>query len=67
MSDDASDEMLRPPGRGKTREREYSGVQPFFSLRFRKRGRSVSRIVVVRTSARNSVDPLELELYFGVG
>ena len=67
MSDDANDKMLPPPWKTKTREREHSGVQPYFSLRFRKRGRSVSRIVTLRASARNDTTERELEVYFGLG
>jgi hypothetical protein len=65
MNDDANGKILPPAWRRK--ERELSGVQPFFSLRLRRRGRSISRVVVLRKSTRDDANPLELELFFGLG
>jgi hypothetical protein len=65
MNDDANGKILPPPWQ--RTQREISGVQPFFSMRFRRRGRSISRIVVLRKSTRDAADPQELELYFGLG
>ena len=67
MNDDLISKILPPPWKAKPRERELSGVQPFFSLRFRGRKRSISRVVAVRTRARDDAAPPELELFFGLG
>jgi hypothetical protein len=67
MNDDANGKILPPPWQKKTRERELSGIQPFFSLRYRRRGRSISRIVVLRKGTQDDTAPQELELFFGLG
>lgn len=68
MNDDANGKILPPPWQQrKAREREMSGTQPFFSLRLRKRGRSISRIVTLRSNTRDEGSPSELELFFALG
>ena len=73
MYDDLIGKILPPPWKGTLREREQSGVQPFFSMSVRRRGRSISRVVLARTRARDQAAPLEpdaepdLELFFGLG
>ena len=69
MNDDLISKILPPPWKAKPRERELSGVQPFFSLRFRGRKRSISRVVAVRPPARDYAAPPEREheLFLGLG
>jgi hypothetical protein len=68
MGDDANGKSLPPPGFRTSwrREREQSGIEPFFQLRFRRRGRSISRIVVKAPEAGKG-PALPLEIFFALG
>jgi hypothetical protein len=49
-----------------SRDREVSGVNPFVELRYRRRGRSISRIIAMRApQAEEFVQAFEL--FFGLG
>jgi hypothetical protein len=48
-------------------EREVSGVNPFVELRYRRRGRSISRIVNIRVQPQAEGIAEAFEVFFGVG
>jgi hypothetical protein len=50
-----------------SREREVSGVNPFVELRYRRRGRSISRIVDIRVQPQAEGIAEAFEVFFGVG
>jgi hypothetical protein len=50
-----------------SREREVSGVDPFVELRYRRRGRSISRIINVRVKPQAEGISEAFEVFFGVG
>jgi hypothetical protein len=53
---------LTPP-----REREITGVDPIVELRYRRRGRSISRIVTVRLKPMAEGISAAFEVFFAVG
>jgi hypothetical protein len=48
-------------------EREVSGVDPFVELRYRRRGRSISRVVTVRLKPALEGIAEAFEVFFAVG
>jgi hypothetical protein len=58
---DASDRFSPP------REREISGIDPFVELRYRRRGRSISRVVTVRIKPTVEGISAAFEVFFAVG
>jgi len=50
-----------------SREREVSGVNPFVELRYRRRGRSISRTISVPVKAQDEESSEAFEVFFGVG
>jgi hypothetical protein len=69
MSDDRTSKMLPPsPGRQEaSKKRQESGVAPFLQLRFRRRGRSISRIVAVPLQPPREGLARAFELFFALG
>jgi hypothetical protein len=68
MSDDTTGKTLPPLGfhTGWYRERAESGIAPFLHLRFRRRGRIISRIVVKAPEVGKGT-ALPLEIFFALG
>jgi hypothetical protein len=50
-----------------SREREVSGVNPFVELRYRRRGRSISRVISIRVQPQAEGISEAFEVFFGVG
>ena len=71
MGDDSNGKILPFTRRllGLRRDREESVIEPFLTLRYRGRERSISRVVTIRqTPSRDRIAPaLALELYFALG
>jgi hypothetical protein len=69
MGDDSNDTLLPFTRRllGLRRDREDSGVEPFLTLRYRRRGRSISRIVAIPLAHSRDGTAPALELYFALG
>jgi len=69
MADESNGKIVRLPGHvlSVPREREASGVEPYLSLRYRRRGRSISRVVAVRLQPSDEGIGHALELFFALG
>jgi hypothetical protein len=69
MSDDRNSKMLPPAPRhrGSSKGRQESGVAPVLQLRFRRRGRSISRIVVIDAKPEREGLFRAFELFFALG
>jgi hypothetical protein len=66
MSDDANGTFIGTRA-GFRREREHSGIEPFLTLRYQRRGRSISRVVAIPLAARGDGSAPVLEIFFGLG
>jgi hypothetical protein len=67
MSDERNSKMRPPALDRQRREREISGIAPFFQVRFRRRGRSVSRIVAVQLQPEREGLAYTFEVFFALG
>jgi hypothetical protein len=69
MSDETHTSLWPLPWRlGGQRAREKSGIEPFVRLTYRRRGRSISRVVSIpKSSPQREAGAEELEIYFGLG
>jgi len=69
MADDSNGKIIPLPGHvlSVPREREAAGDEPYLSLRYRRRGRSISRVVAVRLQPSDEGIGHALELFFALG
>jgi hypothetical protein len=68
MSDDSNGKIVTLPGHVFGRaDREESGVEPFLRLRYRRGGRSISRVVAIPLQPSPEGITETLELYFALG
>jgi hypothetical protein len=69
MFDDPNWNMPAPGGSHPAgrREREQSGIEPVVRWSYRRRGRSISRVVSIPQQVRDEQTPDPLEIFFGLG